>query len=240
MFAGLSSVRSVSLDDNALTTLPEGVFAGLSNLESLSLGGNGLTTLSEGVFAGLSSLWSLDLEGNPGSPFGLALLRANSWCTVQQGIEIEFQQDGKTHSLCEKDGVLTFAHGHLDGEPEIRYSGEILVILDASDAHEMDPSSGGNLADWAEWAQGNEAMRLLTELACSDNTNGFVLISHSGSMVHMFSNLETYVWRNDGWQFEVSDDDDWLHSAHTPVARMISPDEQAHCQDGSGGTVGGP
>ena len=55
-FAGLSGLLQLDLDGNDLTTLPAGIFAGLSNLEGLSLSYNPLSSLREDVFAGLSRL----------------------------------------------------------------------------------------------------------------------------------------------------------------------------------------
>jgi hypothetical protein len=203
VFAGLSSVRSVDLDDNVLTTLPEGVFTGLPNLESLSLSGSGLTTLSEGVFAGLSSLRRLDLQGNPGSPFELALLRADSWCTVQQSVTINFRQDGKTVSICEKDGVLTYSYGNLDSEPELRYSGRVLASIAAtgsivggrdSEVHTEDLARLGN------WNTDPETSDLLRELADAPTTGGFVVLHGLTG----FTSSVRYIFRNGGWQYEIS------------------------------------
>ena len=48
-------------------------FSGLSGLRALLLDGNALRTLPDGLFAGLDSLGELSLEDNPGAPFALAV-----------------------------------------------------------------------------------------------------------------------------------------------------------------------
>ena len=64
MFAGLTSLTTLILDNNDLTTLPAGVFAGSTTLTTLYMGSNDLTTLSNGVFGGLTALKSLYLNDN--------------------------------------------------------------------------------------------------------------------------------------------------------------------------------
>ena len=63
-FAGLTSLKNLSLDGNDLATLPAGVFAGLTALSSLSIDYNDLTTLRADVFDGLTTLSHLSLTGN--------------------------------------------------------------------------------------------------------------------------------------------------------------------------------
>ena len=58
-------MQFLSLDDNSLTALPEGIFRGLGNLERLDMSGNSIGALPEGVFQGLGRLELLDLWGNP-------------------------------------------------------------------------------------------------------------------------------------------------------------------------------
>ena len=48
-----------------LATIEGGAFNGLSSLQSLNLSYNKITTLPSGVFEGLSSLTKLNLDGNP-------------------------------------------------------------------------------------------------------------------------------------------------------------------------------
>ena len=64
IFSSLSNLEVLDLNDNDLTELPPGVFKGLSNLRGLDLGNNELTEFPPGVFKGLSNLYSLGLVGN--------------------------------------------------------------------------------------------------------------------------------------------------------------------------------
>ena len=72
-FAGLTSLRFISLNNNELTVLPAGLFAGLSSLESVAVNFNPLTELPEVLFAGLSGLKGLYLDNSELShlPVGL-------------------------------------------------------------------------------------------------------------------------------------------------------------------------
>ena len=63
-FAGMTSLKILSLEFNTLSSLPEAVFAGLASLEQLKLNENALNSLPEGVFQGLKSLRELNLEYN--------------------------------------------------------------------------------------------------------------------------------------------------------------------------------
>ena len=63
-FAGLSGLETLNLYDNDLTELPSGVFDGLSSLTHLRLYGNDLTTLPDGVFDDLSNLEFIRLNNN--------------------------------------------------------------------------------------------------------------------------------------------------------------------------------
>ena len=63
-FSGLSSLRWLWLEHNALAALPEGIFRDLKALEELRLHYNALTTLPQAVFRGLSALQVLNLDGN--------------------------------------------------------------------------------------------------------------------------------------------------------------------------------
>ena len=63
-FAGMASLKFLSLEFNTLNSLPDAVFAGLASLEQLKLNENALNSLPEGVFQGLKSLRELNLEHN--------------------------------------------------------------------------------------------------------------------------------------------------------------------------------
>ena len=63
-FAGLTSLRVLSLNNNDLTTLADEVFDGLAALETLNLNNNDLTTLADGGFDGLAALEILNLTNN--------------------------------------------------------------------------------------------------------------------------------------------------------------------------------
>ena len=68
LFAGLSALRQLRLQNNAFTSLPPGVFEDLSSLRSLIIHNYGgryrqeLATLPPGLFSGLSSLTTLALD----------------------------------------------------------------------------------------------------------------------------------------------------------------------------------
>lgn len=64
MFEDLTSLTSLTLNDNNLSSLEEGVFKDLTELEQLDLDGNNLSSLEEGVFEGLTSLTRLGLVDN--------------------------------------------------------------------------------------------------------------------------------------------------------------------------------
>ena len=81
LFGGLSRLRHLSLQGNALSALPPGLFEDLSELRSLDLGINRLVELAPGAFDGLDSLQYLHLQQNdlttlsPGLFDGLTNLR---------------------------------------------------------------------------------------------------------------------------------------------------------------------
>ena len=64
IFSDLTSLTTLDLSHNNLTTLPEGIFSDLTALISLDLRGNQLTALPKGIFNGLSSLTTLEFEYN--------------------------------------------------------------------------------------------------------------------------------------------------------------------------------
>ncbi len=64
IFADLSSLQELVLDNNSLNSVPPDVFGGLSSLQRLRLSDNPLSSVPAGVFAGLSSVQELRLERN--------------------------------------------------------------------------------------------------------------------------------------------------------------------------------
>ena len=64
MFAGLRLLETLWLFNNRLITLPRAAFFELSELTELRLTNNLLSSLEEGMFIGLSTLQSLHLNGN--------------------------------------------------------------------------------------------------------------------------------------------------------------------------------
>ena len=202
VFGALANLRSLNLAANDLTALPDGVFTALSSLQSLRLSDNDLRTLPEEVFAGLSGLQSLDVDDNPGSPFE-ALRRSDSWCTAQQAVYINFQRNGKTVSICEDEGVLTYFFGYLDAEPELRYSGRVLASIDATSAVVGGRDSEvptEDLARLGDWNTDRETSDLLRELADAPTTGGFVVLHGLTG----FTSSVRYIFRNGGWQYEIS------------------------------------
>ena len=71
MFAGLTELTEVNLNENSLTELTAGLFPGLAALRVLVLEGNALDGLglSDNVFEPLTDLSTLWLQDNPGAPF---------------------------------------------------------------------------------------------------------------------------------------------------------------------------
>ncbi len=61
LFAGLSNLTSLSLENSEIRTLPENIFTPLTNLKNLDLQSNSGLTLYADLFNGLSKLKSLDL-----------------------------------------------------------------------------------------------------------------------------------------------------------------------------------
>ena len=64
VFSGLFNLKRLDLENNKLTELPQEVFSGLSKLEILSLQYNKLTELPKKVFSGLFNLETLNLGAN--------------------------------------------------------------------------------------------------------------------------------------------------------------------------------
>ena len=83
-----SDLKELLLDENQLTTLPDGVFSPLSGLEHLQLQNNRLTTISSHLFDGLNSLLVLDLSGNRISDIHL-----EAWVPVPQLNRLELRNN---------------------------------------------------------------------------------------------------------------------------------------------------
>src|SRR5262249_16939307 len=76
----LTSLQTLNLGSNQLTTLPEAITR-LASLQSLDLGSNQLTTLPEAITR-LASLQSLDLSDNPLTTLPEAIARLASLQTL--------------------------------------------------------------------------------------------------------------------------------------------------------------
>ena len=64
IFLGMSSLESLNLGWNFLSSLSGDTFAGLSNLKQLYIYNNKLTALPDSIFLGLNKLEKLSLSGN--------------------------------------------------------------------------------------------------------------------------------------------------------------------------------
>ena len=73
IFDDLSSLTTLQIGGNAISTLRSDVFSNLSSLTTLGVTYNQLTALPAGVFDGLSSLATLKLENNPVDPLPLSV-----------------------------------------------------------------------------------------------------------------------------------------------------------------------
>ena len=71
--ATLAAVERLDVSGAGTRSLQPDDFAGLSGLRTLLLDGNALRTLPDGLFEGLDSLGELSLADNPGAPFALAV-----------------------------------------------------------------------------------------------------------------------------------------------------------------------
>ena len=85
MFDGLTTLTSLVLSYNELTTLPADVFDGLTSLTDLSLSGNDLATLPDDVFEPLTALTDLALRDNPGALFAPEAVALPDDGTVSNG-----------------------------------------------------------------------------------------------------------------------------------------------------------
>ena len=179
-FNGLGSLTGVSLGENRLTTLPEGIFTGLSNLERLEMAGNALSSLPEGVFGELSSLTWLDLGSNaltalPEGIFsGLANLETlwmngNSLTELPEAV---FQDLSRLVDLNLGFNSLTaLPEGVFDGLSALQrlqlHENSLLelpggLFLEASDPEALIPIGGPSRAARLEslWLQGNRLSAL--------------------------------------------------------------------------------
>ncbi len=63
-FSGLSSLDTLDISSNDITSLDPMIFSGLSSLTTLDISSNDITSLDPMIFSGLSSLTTLDILGN--------------------------------------------------------------------------------------------------------------------------------------------------------------------------------
>ena len=63
-FDGLTSLRTIWLQNNSLSSLHQDIFDGLTSLQNLRLNNNSLSSLDENIFDGLTSLQGLSLRSN--------------------------------------------------------------------------------------------------------------------------------------------------------------------------------
>ena len=87
IFNELTALTVMSLRSNALTTLPAGVFDNLTKLTQLDMARNGLTTLPDNVFETLTALraGALLLVSNPGVATFLPVANAGADATARTG-----------------------------------------------------------------------------------------------------------------------------------------------------------
>lgn len=141
-----------------------------------------------------------------------------SWCADGQSRYLSFQlsQNGKTASICEDDGVLTYAFGHLGGEPELRYAGREIAAFSFPGSivgfDEFDVSLASLAADTfavvnaRRWPwnrdprEPGEWVDEMERLAGSANTGGFVVVEGLTG----FTGSVSYIFRNGGWEYAIS------------------------------------
>ena len=123
-----------------------------------------------------------------------ALLQPESWCGPGQSTAVNFTREtGETVTICREGDTLTYAYGSLESpEPELVYSGPEVASLGG--VARMWSDVDGGLCGRAD--QGG-----LGELARARDTNGFVVFSGSTGLF----NETAYVFRRDGWEYEVVD-----------------------------------
>ena len=64
VFADLTQLETLALQENAISELPTRIFSGLTELQFIRLDGNRFTTLQDGLFNGLTSLDTVQLQLN--------------------------------------------------------------------------------------------------------------------------------------------------------------------------------
>ena len=84
-FSGLTGLRYLYLNGNALRALPAGLFDDLEVLDVLDLGANALSRLPPGLFERLAVVRTLELSGNPGSADFVPGARAGADLRVAPG-----------------------------------------------------------------------------------------------------------------------------------------------------------
>ena len=126
------------------------------------------------------------------------------WCTEEQTEHLSFQleENGKTASICEQEGVLTYSFGHLEGEPELRYSGK--EVASFSFLGTVVGFALVNARSWPWKEDSREAEELLIremeELAGSTTTNGFIVLNGQTA----FTSSVSYIFRSGGWEYAMS------------------------------------
>ena len=152
-----------------------------------------------------------------------------SWCGPGQTTAVNFtRENGKTVSICREGETLTYAYGSLESsEPELVYSGPEVASL------------GGAARMWGDvegglCGRGDDGE--LGELARARDTNGFVVFS---GWTGLFSET-AYVFRRDGWEYEVVDTwgrgqtSDTPEDYHESTITVRSPSDQG-CLQGAPG-----
>ena len=114
-FESLINLRSLSLYDNEIHTLPADIFDKLANLETLWLYNNQLTNLPAGVFDPLTNLERLEIHGNR-----LTSLPAGIFAQLSQLKHLHLENNGLTSlpaGIFEGLANLALESLHLDNNP---------------------------------------------------------------------------------------------------------------------------
>ena len=142
VFADVTSLDTLYLEENLLAALPEGVFEELTGLEYLDLSGNALTALPDSSFSGFTALRKLYLDDNwlttvPEGTFADLTALDTLWLGAN---ELETLPDGVFDNLTELKG-LRLSGNRLSALPEgafddltsleyLTFSGNRLTELD--------------------------------------------------------------------------------------------------------------